>query len=112
MVHLFISSAQKEFAVERAALRDYIRGDALFRKFFDVFLFEDLPASDRRADAVYIDNNLVPIMCGSRATTLSRETITSGTMAAGRGRPIRARTGLTRIRHRRGPTPVVGKAIA
>lgn len=51
---IFISSVQKEFAVERAALRDYLRGDPLFRRFFDVFLFEDLPAADRRADEVYL----------------------------------------------------------
>jgi predicted HTH transcriptional regulator len=52
---IFISSVQKELAEERRAIRDYIRGDALFRRFFDVFLFEDLPASDRRADEVYLD---------------------------------------------------------
>ena len=52
---IFISSVQKELAEERRAIRDYIRGDALFRRFFDVFLFEDLPASDRRADDVYLD---------------------------------------------------------
>src|SRR5438046_2900104 len=52
---LFISSVQKELAPERRAIRDFIRGDALLRRFFDVFLFEDLPASDRRADEVYLD---------------------------------------------------------
>ena len=52
---IFISSVQKELAEERRAIRDYIRGDPLFRRFFDVFLFEDLPASDRRADEVYLD---------------------------------------------------------
>jgi len=41
---LFVSSVQKDFAVERAALRDYLRGDALMRRFFEVFLFEDAPA--------------------------------------------------------------------
>jgi len=53
-LRIFISSTQKELASERAALRDYLRGDALMRKFFEVFLFEDLPVSDRRADAVYL----------------------------------------------------------
>jgi len=53
-LRIFISSAQKELATERAALRDYLRGDALLRRFFEVFLFEDLPATDRRADAVYL----------------------------------------------------------
>ena len=53
-LRIFISSVQKELASERAALRDYLRGDALMRKYFDVFLFEDAPASDRRADIVYL----------------------------------------------------------
>ena len=52
---IFISSVQKEFADERQALKAYLLGDALLSRFFDVFLFEDLPASDRRADAVYLD---------------------------------------------------------
>jgi ATP-dependent DNA helicase RecG len=52
---IFISSVQKEFALERRTLRDFIEGDALLRQFFDVFLFEDLPASDRRPDEVYLD---------------------------------------------------------
>ncbi len=52
---IFISSVQKELQAERFALRDYLQGDPLFRRFFDVFLFEDLPALDRRADEVYLD---------------------------------------------------------
>ncbi len=55
MLRIFISSAQKELATERRALKQYIQGDALLRRFFNVFLFEDLPASDRRADDVYLD---------------------------------------------------------
>ncbi len=54
-IRLFISSVQKEFADERAALRDYLRGDALMRRFFEVFLFEDVPAADRRTDDLYLD---------------------------------------------------------
>jgi ATP-dependent DNA helicase RecG len=54
-LRLFISSVQKEFATERAALRDYLRGDALMLRFFEVFLFEGLPAADRRADEAYLD---------------------------------------------------------
>lgn len=46
---------QKEFKDERRALKDFIHGDPLFRRFFEVFLFEDLPASDRRVDDVYLD---------------------------------------------------------
>lgn len=51
---LFISSVQKEFAEERKMIRDFIQRDPLMRRFFSVFLFEDLPASDRRADNVYL----------------------------------------------------------
>ena len=54
-LRIFISSVQKEFALERAALRDYLQGDALMRRFFAPFLFEELPATDRRMDAVYLD---------------------------------------------------------
>jgi ATP-dependent DNA helicase RecG len=53
-LRIFISSVQKEFAAERAALRDYLRGDALMRRFFEPFLFENVPAADRRADEVYL----------------------------------------------------------
>jgi ATP-dependent DNA helicase RecG len=52
---IFISSVQKEFKKERVALKEYINGDALLGRFFDVFLFEDLPALDRRADEVYLE---------------------------------------------------------
>ena len=54
-IRIFISSAQKEFARERAALRDYMRGDALMRRFFEAFLFEDVPASGQRPDALYLN---------------------------------------------------------
>ena len=54
-IRIFISSVQREFAQERAALSDYLRGDPLMRRFFDVFLFEDVPASDRRPDSLYLD---------------------------------------------------------
>ncbi len=53
---IFISSVQKEFAAERKALAAYLAGDPLLRRFFESFLFErDIPASDRRPDAVYLD---------------------------------------------------------
>ena len=55
MIRIFISSVQREFAEERMALRDYLRGDPLMRRFFDVFLFENVPAADRRADDIYLD---------------------------------------------------------
>ena len=52
---IFVSSVQKELAAERRALKDYIQGDPFLGRFFDVFLFEDLPASGRRADEVYLE---------------------------------------------------------
>ena len=54
-LRIFVSSVQREFADERAALRDYLRGDPLMRRFFEPFLFEDVPATDRRPDALYLD---------------------------------------------------------
>ncbi len=52
---IFISSVQREFADERRALADFIRGDPLLRRYFAAFTFEDLPATDRCADDVYLD---------------------------------------------------------
>ena len=52
---IFISSVQSEFAAERKALAKYIREDALLGDFFDVFLFEEQPAKNRTAKAVYLD---------------------------------------------------------
>ena len=51
---IFVSSVQKELTVERRALQEHVHRDPLLRQFFEVFLFEDLPASGRRADAVYL----------------------------------------------------------
>ena len=51
---IFVSSVQKELATERRAILDFVHADPLLRRFFTVFLFEDLPAGDQRADAVYL----------------------------------------------------------
>ena len=51
---IFISSVQREFAVERKALAKYIREDAILGKFFEVFLFEEVPAQERSASEVYL----------------------------------------------------------
>jgi ATP-dependent DNA helicase RecG len=48
---VFISSVQNELAEERRVVKTFIESDPLLRRFFSVFLFEDIPASDRRADA-------------------------------------------------------------
>ena len=54
-LRIFISSVQSEFAKERTKLRDYVRSDPLLRQFFEVLLFEDVPASDRRPDELYLE---------------------------------------------------------
>jgi predicted HTH transcriptional regulator len=51
---IFISSVQKELAQDRREVKAFIENDPLLRRFFTVFLFEDLPAGDRRADDVYL----------------------------------------------------------
>jgi ATP-dependent DNA helicase RecG len=55
MRQIFISSVQRELQEFRLAIRDYVNGDPLLAQFFNVFLFEDLPAGDRRADDVYLE---------------------------------------------------------
>ena len=55
LIRIFISSVQGEFARERRQLRDYLHGDPLMRRFFEVFFFEDALASDRRPDEIYLD---------------------------------------------------------
>lgn len=52
---LFVSSPQKEFATERAAIVEHVRNDPwLQRCCEEVFIFENQPAADRRPDAVYL----------------------------------------------------------
>ena len=53
---IFISSVQTEFSEERKALREYLRNDPVMQRCFDdVFLFEDLPASDNHPESLYLD---------------------------------------------------------
>ena len=47
---LFVSGVQKELQGERRAVKAFVEGDPLLRRYFTGFLFEDLPAGDRRAD--------------------------------------------------------------
>jgi hypothetical protein len=51
---IFISSVQSEFKSERLALHEYILSDPMLRKFFEPFLFELMPAIDRKPDDVYL----------------------------------------------------------
>lgn len=53
--NIFVSGVQKELQRERRALKEFVQADALLGRYFDVFLFEDLPASDRKADDVYLE---------------------------------------------------------
>ena len=54
---IFISSVQKEFAQQRLDLKAFLLGDAVLRRFIsEVFLFEEQPAKDRRADQVYLED--------------------------------------------------------
>lgn len=53
---IFISSVQKEFQQVRKDLKAFLLGDAVLHRFIsEVFLFEELPAKDRRADEVYLE---------------------------------------------------------
>jgi hypothetical protein len=74
---IFISSVQRELAEERRALKAFIEGDALLRRFFAAFIFEDLPARDRRADQVYLSQS-----GGQFVQTVSRVRSASATEVA------------------------------
>jgi len=52
---IFVSGVQREFAQQRSDLKAFLLGDAVLRRFVsEVFLFEEIPAKDRRADQVYL----------------------------------------------------------
>ena len=53
-IKIFISSVQSEFAQEREMLCQYIRTDALLGKFFEPFIFEEVPANEYSATHVYL----------------------------------------------------------
>ena len=53
---VFVSSVQGELAEERLAVKSFITRDRLLSRFIsEVFLFEDIPAVDRRPDDIYLD---------------------------------------------------------
>lgn len=54
-ISIFVSGVQREFSDERRSIREFIHSDPLLKQFFQVFLFEDLPAADHRPDEVYLD---------------------------------------------------------
>ena len=51
---VFISGNQKELRKERLAVKEAILGNAVLRKFFDVFMFEELPAKGRSPVMTYL----------------------------------------------------------
>lgn len=52
---VFISSVQKELAEERRGIKDFLTNDPLLRRFIlKVFVFEDIPAGDRKPDDIYL----------------------------------------------------------
>ena len=54
MKRIFISSVQKEFERERAAIKRMIESDPILKPHFNVFVFEiDAPASDKSTQQVY-----------------------------------------------------------
>ncbi|MBU1043924.1 MAG: DUF4062 domain-containing protein [Candidatus Omnitrophica bacterium] len=53
---LFISANQKELKDERFAIKEVITSNTTLRGFFDVFLFEDLPAKGKSAVSTYLKN--------------------------------------------------------
>lgn len=53
-IRIFISSVQSEFATERVMLSQYIQQDVLLGRFFETFLFEDVPAAEASPQQVYL----------------------------------------------------------
>ena len=52
-IRVFISNVQSEFAEERRILCDYMTSDALLGRFFEPFIFENVPAVNYSATSVY-----------------------------------------------------------
>ena len=52
---IFISSVQSEFSKERKLLTEFLVSETLLGKFFDVFLFENLPALNKGSEKVYLN---------------------------------------------------------
>ncbi len=53
---IFVSAHQKEMRAERVAVKDIVNDTPPLRNFFDVFLFEDLPAKGKSAVSTYLKN--------------------------------------------------------
>lgn len=56
MKRIFISSVQKEFERERAAIKKMVETDPIIKPYFKAFVFEiDAPATDKTTQQVYLD---------------------------------------------------------
>lgn len=53
---IFVSGVQKELKEERFVVKKLINRNSLLKKYFTVFLFEDLPAKSKPAERVYLKN--------------------------------------------------------
>ena len=55
MKRIFISSVQKEFEADRAAIKSMIESDPILEQNFSAFVFEiDAPAADKSTQQVYL----------------------------------------------------------
>ncbi|MFC1645844.1 ATP-binding protein [Candidatus Omnitrophota bacterium] len=61
---IFVSANQKELRKERFAIKDVVNSNETIRGFFNVFLFEDLPAKGKspiKTYLKYVDNSVIYI---------------------------------------------------
>lgn len=52
---VFISSTQKELKEERSEIKRFVETQYLLKEYFQVFLFEDVPARSKSAERVYLE---------------------------------------------------------
>lgn len=53
--NVFVSGAQKELKIERRTVKNLIIENPLLKDYFNVFLFEDLPAKGKSSKKAYVD---------------------------------------------------------
>jgi hypothetical protein len=52
---IFVSSNQTEFSVERREIKQFIETNPIYNNFFEVFIFEDVPAERLPPQEIYLD---------------------------------------------------------
>ncbi len=52
---IFVSGVQKELKKERRTVKELVSGNVLLNEYFDVFLFEDMPAQSKSVKKLYLD---------------------------------------------------------